>query len=115
MVEPGLALLRKRVRENWTDKNRNVARKIFLEGGWTQKRLFDFDWFDTSQCQACKKRKGQNTTAQNGTKPDERFQKFLRSWSKKTRTSKKEWNWQRGVVTHQPMEQGSFKLEKMGT
>ena len=26
---------------DWTEKHRDVARKIFLEGGWTQKRLFD--------------------------------------------------------------------------
>ena len=32
-LEPGLALLRKKVRENWTENHRNVARKIFLEGG----------------------------------------------------------------------------------
>ena len=43
-LEPGLALLRKKVRENWTEKHRNVARKIFLEGGWTQKRLFEICW-----------------------------------------------------------------------
>ena len=70
------------------EKHRNVARKIFLEGGWTQKTLFDIDWSDTSQCQACKKkRNGQKstgyTTAQNGTKSDERFQKFSRSWGEK--------------------------------
>ena len=57
-LEPGLALLRKKVRENWTKKHRNVARKVFLEGGWTQKRLFDIAWSDTSQCQACKKEEG---------------------------------------------------------
>ena len=57
-LEPGPALLRKKVRENWTEKHRNVARKIFLEGGWTQKILFDIDWSDTSQCQACKKKEG---------------------------------------------------------
>ena len=48
----------KKMRENWTEKHRNVARKIFLEGGWTQKRLFDFDWSDTSKCRACKKEEG---------------------------------------------------------
>ena len=40
-LEPGLALLRKKVKENWTETHRNAARKIFLEGGWTQTRLFD--------------------------------------------------------------------------
>ena len=38
-LEPGVALLRKKVKEHWTEKHRNVARQIFLEGGWTQKRL----------------------------------------------------------------------------
>ena len=51
-LKTGPALLRKKS-ENWTEKNRNVARKVFLEGGWTQKRLFDIGWSDVSQCQAC--------------------------------------------------------------
>ena len=57
-LEPGLALLRKKVKEIWTEKHRNAAREIFVEGRWTQKRLFDIDWSDTSQCQACKKEEG---------------------------------------------------------
>ena len=32
-LEPGLALLRQKVKEHWTEKHRYVARKIFLEGG----------------------------------------------------------------------------------
>ena len=48
-LEPGLALLLKNVRENWTEKRRNVARNVFLEGGWTQKRLLDIGWSDVSQ------------------------------------------------------------------
>ena len=52
-MEPGLTLSRKKVKENWTEKHRNVAGKIFLEGGWTQKRLFDVGLSDVSQCQAC--------------------------------------------------------------
>ena len=53
-LEPGLALLRKKVRENWTEKHRNVARK----GGWTQKRVFDIGWSNFSQCQACQMEEG---------------------------------------------------------
>ena len=34
------------------------ARKIFLEGGWTQKRLFDIGSSDISQCQACQIEEG---------------------------------------------------------
>ena len=57
-LEPGPALLRKKVKEKWTETHRNVARKIFLEGGWTQKRLFDIGWLDISQCQACHMEEG---------------------------------------------------------
>ena len=49
---------RKKAREDWTEKQRNVARKIFLEGGWAQKRLFGVGWSDVSQCQACHKEEG---------------------------------------------------------
>ena len=52
-MEPGLTLFRKQVREDWSEKHRNVAGKIFLEGGWTQKGLFDVGLSDVSQCQAC--------------------------------------------------------------
>ena len=79
-LEPGQALLRQKVREKWTEKHHSVARKTFLEGGWTQKRLFDIDWSDTSQCQACKKKRKEQkstgfSTAQNVLKSEERFQK----------------------------------------
>ena len=37
-LEPAPALLRKKVWKDRTEKHRNVARKMFLEGGWTQKK-----------------------------------------------------------------------------
>ena len=57
-LEPAQALLRKKAKGDWTGKHRNVARKIFLEGGLTQKRLFDIGWSDVSQCQACQLEEG---------------------------------------------------------
>ena len=57
-LKRALALLRKKVWEEWTEKHRNVAGKLFLEGGWAQKRLFDVGWSDVSQCQACHKEEG---------------------------------------------------------
>ena len=57
-LEPGPSLLRQKVKENWTDKHRNVDRRIFSEGGWTQKRLFDIGRSDVSQCQACQTEEG---------------------------------------------------------
>ena len=60
-MEPALALLRKKTKEEWTEKHRNVARKLALEGGWVQKRLFDIGWSDESKCQACHKEEGTET------------------------------------------------------
>ena len=35
-----------------------MARKIFLEEGWTQKRQLDVGWSDVSQCQPCQIEEG---------------------------------------------------------
>ena len=37
-LEPALPLMRKKTKEEWTEKHRNVVRKLFLEGGWVQQR-----------------------------------------------------------------------------
>ena len=47
-LEPALALLRKKAKEEWTEKHRNVAGKLVLEGRWVQNRLFDIGWSDES-------------------------------------------------------------------
>ena len=48
-LEPSLALLQNRTKEEWTEKHRNVARKLVLEGGWVQKKLHDIGWSDESK------------------------------------------------------------------
>ena len=48
-LEPALALLRKKTKGDWTDRHRNVARKLLLEGGWVRKKLFDIGWSDESE------------------------------------------------------------------
>ena len=71
-LEPALALLRKKTKEGWTDKQRNVARKLVLEGGCGKHVT---------------KRKGQKsidfTIALNGTRLDVRCQRLSESGSKK--------------------------------
>ena len=57
-LEPALAQLRKNTREEWTEKHRNVARKLVLEDGWVQRGLFDIVWSDKSECQACHTKEG---------------------------------------------------------
>ena len=53
-----LAVLRKKTKEDWTEKHRNVGRKLVLEGGWVQKRLFDIVCSVESECQASHKEEG---------------------------------------------------------
>ena len=48
-LEPALALLREKTKEDWTEKHQHVARKLVLEGGWLQKKLFDIGWSDESE------------------------------------------------------------------
>ena len=73
-IDPAPVLLRKKAKGAWTERHRNVARKIFLEGGWTQKRQLDVGWSDISQCEACQTEEGTEkhstrfTTVRNGTK-----------------------------------------------
>ena len=57
-MEPALALLRKKTKGDWTEKHQNVARKLVLEGGCVQKKLFDTGWSDESECQACHQEDG---------------------------------------------------------
>ena len=47
-LELALAVLRKKTKEELTEKHRHVSRKLILEGGWVQKRLFDIGWSDES-------------------------------------------------------------------
>ena len=51
-LEPALALMREKTKEDWNEKHRNVARK------WVEKRLFDTCWSDESKCQACHEEEG---------------------------------------------------------
>ena len=107
-LEPGLALLRKKVRGERTVKLRNVARKIFLEGGWTQTRLFDICWSDASQCQVCHTEEGTEKHrfchCSEWHESRREILEAFRKWEQKARTSKEEWKWQRGIVTHPPSE-----------
>ena len=97
-LELALALLRKKTKEEWTEKHRNVAR-IFGIG----RRLGAEQDFSTSvgrtkvSVQLVTKRKVQKSTfsaiAQNGTRSREIPEAF-RKWRHKAKTSKKEWKWQ---------------------
>ena len=103
-IDPAPVLLRRNAKGVWTGRHRNEARKIFLEGGWTQKRLFDFGWSDISQCQACQMEEGTekhrlyHCPEWHAVRRD--IPESFRKWEQKANTSKKEWKWQRGIVVH---------------
>ena len=104
-LEPAPALSRKKVREEWTEKHRNVARKIFLEGGGRKRDFSILACRTQFSVKLATWRKAQNstgfTTVQNGMKSGGR---------------KKEWKWQRGTVAHPPSEsqwsRGHFSMTK---
>ena len=112
--------------EEWTEKHRNVARKLVPEGGWVQQRLFDIGWSDASQCQACRyachKEEGTEKHrlyhCPEWNEIDEIPEAF-KKWEQEARTSKKEWKWQRGIATHPLSEsqwnRGHFSMKKSGS
>ena len=118
--EPALALLRKTTNEKWIENHRNVARKLFLEGGWVQKKLFDIGWSDESECQACHSEEG--TEKHRHYYCPELYEvrrgipEAFRKWEQKARISKKEWNWQKGIVAHpfseSRLKRGHFSMTK---
>ena len=116
-IKPAQALLRKKAKGVWTEKHRNVARKIFLEGGWTQKRLFHIGWSDVSACQmeeGTEKHRLYHCPEWHEARRD--IPEPFRKWEQKARTSKKEWKWQRGMVAHPLSEsqwnRGHFSVTK---
>ena len=95
-LEPGPALFRKKVKEKWIEKHPNVARKIFLEGGCTPKRLFDIvGWSDVSQCQACQMEEGTEKHrlyhCPEWYEVRREIPEVSGKWEQKARTSKKQW------------------------
>ena len=93
-IDPALVLLRKKAKGVCTETHRNVARKIFLEGGWTQKILFDIGWSDMSQCQACQMEEGTEKHRLNHSPKWHAGRRDIpesfRKWEQKAKTSKKE-------------------------
>ena len=91
-------------KEEWTDKHRNEARKLVLEGGWVQRRLFDIGWSDENKCEGCHKEEGTERHrlyhCPSWNEVRRRIPEAFRKWEQKERTSKKEWKWQRGMATH---------------
>ena len=95
---PTEAMLRKKMDDEWTDKHRNVLKKLLVEGGWVQKRLFDIGWSNEDKCQRCNKEEGteKHRLYQCPCWKEVRSQmpEELRKSEQRARTSKKDWKWQ---------------------
>ena len=57
-LDPSRALLQRKTEEEWTEKHRNVMRKLVVEGGWVQKRLYHIGWSDEKKCRGCNNEEG---------------------------------------------------------
>ena len=47
--DPINAMVRRKTNEEWTDKHRDVLRKVVVEGGWVQQRLCESGWSDENK------------------------------------------------------------------
>ena len=71
---------------DWTGKHRDVARKIFSEGGWTQKKLFDIGGRTTVSVKLVRWRKAQKAQAPPLCAiphSEARYPEAFRKWEKK--------------------------------
>ena len=106
------AMLRRTTNEFWTEEHRHVARKLVVEGGWMQKRLYDIDWSDEKKCGGSYKEEG---TEKNGlylcpscTEVANQIPAELEKREKRAKISNDNWKWQRGITAH-PLREGNWR------
>ena len=84
-----------------------------------QERLFDIGWSVVNNCQAWSKggrhRKRRLHHCPEWYEVRREIPEAFRKWEQKAKTSKKEWKWQRGIVTHPLGEsqwnRGHFRMQ----
>ena len=54
--------VRRKTNEAWTDRHRNVTRKLVVEGGWVQKRSYHTGWSHEKKFQGRKRKKARRST-----------------------------------------------------
>ena len=96
--EPIQALLRRKTNAAWTDKHCNVMRKLVVEGGWAQKRLYDIYWSDEKKCRGCNKEEGTEKHrlyhCPSWRELRNQIQEGFGKWEQRAKTSKEDWKWQ---------------------
>ena len=109
-LEPALALLSKKTKEDWTEKRRNVARKYSWKEAGCSKDLVCRMKVNAKPVTRRKAQKNTGSTiAQNDMKSERRSLKFSESGSKKPNFKERV-----EVAKRKPMEQGSLQDGKVG-
>ena len=72
-----------------------VMRKLVVEGGLVQKRLYDIGWSDEKKRRGCNKEgtEKHRTNVRHGEKSETRSQQGWGKWEQRLKTSKKDWTW----------------------
>ena len=108
-LEPFQAVLSRKTNEAWTDKHRHVTRKLVVEGGWVQKRLYDIGFVRRKEApvtrEMAQRNTGCTTVFEGSQKPDP---EKLCQWEHTAKTSKLDCKWQRGI-TSRPLSEGHWK------
>ena len=98
----------------------DVARKLVLEGGWAQKKLFDNGWSDESECEACHKEDGTEKHrlyhCPEGYEVRREIPEAFTKWEQKSENLKERVEMAKrycnASTQRKQMEQGPFQYEK---
>ena len=92
----------KEVQQNVTDKHRNVMRKLVVEAGWLQRRMYDTGWSDVEKSRGCTREesteKHRLSVMEGSLKPDPRRTGKM---EQRTKTSEEEG----GITSHLHLEE----------
>ena len=97
MVGANSSFAGKKADEAWTEKHRNVTRKLVVEGGWVSD--------EKKKCRGCCKEgteKHRLYHCPSWREVRNQIPEDLEKWEQRAKTSKKDWRWQRGVELFAP-------------
>ena len=97
-LEPIQAVLRRKTNESWTDKHRNVMRKLVVEG-WVQNRLYDIGWSDEKKQRLQQRGKARRSTGCTFCRHGNQIPEGLGNWERRAKTPKEDWKWQGGIAS----------------
>ena len=98
------AMRRWKTSDLWTEKHLNVVRRMVVEGGRVWQRMYDTGWPDEKRWRGCNKKEGTEEKKAISLSVMDRSQEpdpgGVEMWEQGARTSKEDWEWQRGITSH---------------